>query len=51
MRCIFTRSNYCVRIYLATLEVGWGYGVTSKSGVTYPTIRTSKQILLEDTAA
>jgi hypothetical protein len=35
MRCIFTTSNYCVRFYSTTLEVGWGYGVTPKSGVTY----------------
>jgi hypothetical protein len=42
MRCIFTTSNYCVRFYSTTLEVGRGYGVTPKSGVTYPTVRTSE---------
>jgi hypothetical protein len=51
MRCIFTTSNDCVKFYSTTLEVGRGYEVTPRSGVTYPTIRTSEQLLLEDTAA
>jgi hypothetical protein len=51
MRCIFTTSNYCVTFYSTTLEVGRGYGVTPKSGVTYPAVRTSEYLSLEDTAA
>jgi hypothetical protein len=39
---IFTTSNYCIRFYSTTLEVGRGYGVTAKSGVTYLTVRASE---------
>jgi hypothetical protein len=42
MICIFITSNYCIRFYSTTFEVGRGYGLTLKSGVTYPTIRTSE---------